>query len=314
MNTQEIGELIRELPGELTVQVLYDVLLWLVVAALVAGAVRLIRRWVERQIEDVNQRHRIRKWVGYGGFLLVVLVGLVLFLGRFGWMAAFFGILAAGAAIALQDVAKSAVGWMYMSGQPGFGPGARVDVDGVLGEVIDVGVLKTTVLEVGELVHGRQSSGRVGSIPNSKFLSENFLFSPDFSPYVWLELPFLLTYESDWALGVEILEELGYEEYEFMGSGPARGFREMERHYAFKHGPLTPIVYRHAADSGVQLTLRYLTHIRQRRGSADRVTGGMLEAVAREPDLDFAYPTQRFYRRGEESAPTAPGGGSPAGP
>lgn len=307
MNTQEIGELLRDLPSELSINVLYDVLLWLVVAALVAGAVRLIRGWVDRQVEDINDRHRIRKWVGYGGFVLVVLVGVILFLGRFGWVAAFFGILAAGAAIALQDVAKSAVGWMYISGRSGFGPGARVEVEGMLGEVIDVGVLKTTVLEVGTLVHGRQSSGRIGSIPNSRFLTENFLFSPEFSPYVWLELPFLLTYESDWALGVEVLEELGHEEYEFMGSGPARGFREMGRHFAFKHGPLTPIVYRAAADSGIQLTLRYLTHIRQRRGSADRVTRGMLEAVDREPSLDFAYPTRRIYRRGEGMPADAPG-------
>ena len=78
------------------------------------------------------------------------------------------------------------------------------------------------------------------------------------------------------------------------------GFRRLERNFAFKHGPLTPIVYVQALDSGVQLTLRFLTHIRRRRGSENRLVRAFLRSVEREPGLEIAYPTWRVYRRGEE--------------
>lgn len=310
MTPQRAAEWLSQLPDRITVVALRDFALWLLVAVVVWFLVRVVRRWVGREIKDVNRRHKVRKMVGYGGALLVVLLGVALLIGRSVHVAAIVGILGAGAAIALQDVAKSMVGWVYLSSRGGVSPGARVEIDGKVGEVIDVGVLKTTLLEVGNLVRGRQSSGRLATIPNSRFLTEGVLLSPDYSPYTWLEVAFLFTYESDWELGVRLLEELGREEHDHQLEGVEQAFQKLERRYAFKHGPLTPIVYVRTADSGVELILRFLTHIRQRRGAEDRIAREMLAAVEREEGLDFAYPTWRVYRRGEDAERPLPGGAS----
>lgn len=304
MNPRRVAEWLSSLAEGITAGVVRDLALWVILALVVAVVVRVVRRWVSREVEDVNRRHKIRKSVGYAGAGLVVLVGVGFLVGRSVHVAAVLGILGAGAAIALQDVAKSTVGWLYLSSRAGISPGARLEIDGVVGDVIDVGVLKTTILEVGNLVEGRQSSGRLATVPNSRFLSQTSLFSPDYSPFAWNEVSFLLTFESDWTRGVEVLERLGRDQHEKHVEGDVEtGFRRLERSYAFKHGPLTPIVYVVTRDSGVQLTLRYLTHIRQRRGSQDRVTRAMLEAVERDDALEFAYPTWRVYRRGEEAEP-----------
>lgn len=298
--TSAAGEWLTGLPGRFSGLALRDLLLWLGLALAVAVVVRLVRRWVDREIEDVNRRHKVRKAVGYTGVALVVLAALAMLVGHVTSLAAVLGILAAGAAVALQDTAKNAVGWLYLSTRSGLAPGARVEVEDVVGEIIDVGVMKTTVLEVGHLVEGRQSSGRLASVPNAKFLNQTTLYSPDYSPWAWHETSFLLTYESEWERGVALLEELGAELYEELEPEMMDGFHQLERHFAFKHGPLTPIVYVQALDSGVQLTLRFLTHIRRRRGSEDRLVRAFLRAVEREPELEVAYPTWRIYRRGEE--------------
>jgi small-conductance mechanosensitive channel len=300
MTPRAAAEWLAGLPGRLAGIPLRDLLLWLALAAAVALAVRLLRRWVDREIDDVNRRHKVRKAVGYAGVALVVLAGAAMLAGRATSLAAVLGILAAGAAVALQDTAKNAVGWLYLSSRSGLSPGARVEVDGVVGEVIDVGVMKTTILEVGHLVEGRQSSGRLASIPNAKFMSQAALYSPDYSPWAWHETSFLLTYESDWERGIALLEELGAELHDELEPEMLEGFRRLERSFAFKHGPLTPIVYVQALDSGVQLTLRFLTHIRRRRGSEDRLVRAVLREVERDPGLEIAYPTWRVYRRDEE--------------
>jgi len=313
VNTERVGGWLEELLAGVGPGLLYDVFFWLLAAAAVSGGVHLARRWVGRHIEDVNRRHRIRKWIGYSGAVLLVLLAGALLVGRSLHVTAILGILGAGAAIALQDTAKNAIGWVYLTGRRGLGPGARVEIDELEGEVIDVGVLKTTILEVGNRVYGRQSSGRLASVPNSRFINTPVRFFPDYSPYVWQEIQFLLTYESDWERGVRALERIGREEYGEVASGAESGFRELQRRYAFKHGPLTPIVYLEAADSGVRLTLRYLSHIRQARGSADRVGRAMLRAVESDPALEFAYPTWRLYRRGEEGGPPPETPEGPAG-
>lgn len=322
MNVERIGQAISRLGESLTALAVGQVVLWLAIAVAVFFAVRLARRLVDRHVTEVNRRHQLRKLVGYLGVFLVLVVAVALFIGKFGHLATILGLVGAGLAIALQDIGKSAAGWLYLTSRSGFGPGARVEVEGLVGEVIDVGILKTTVLEVGNLVRARQSSGRLATIPNSKFLSQNVYLSPSFSPYAWQEIPFLLTYESDWRRAVGVLEELGEREFEELEAETEHAFHQLERRYAFKYGARTPIVYLRAVDSGVELTLRILTHIRQRRGIGDRITRAFLEAVAGDPDLDFAYPTTRVYQRGEEegwglrlsgpleeAVPSAAGGG-----
>lgn len=307
MGSEQIGQWLRSL-RDAALSVGWGGLLgWLGLAALVYLLVRMVRRWVDREVEDVNRRHALRKGARYTGGFVILLAALLLVAGRVGQLATIVGLVGAGLAIALQDLGKSLAGWVFLTTRSGFGPGTRTEVDGIEGEVIDIGLLKTTVLEVGNLVHGRQSSGRLATVPNSKFLNEKSFFSPSYTPYTWQEIRFLLTYESDWRRGVELLEEFAREEDRKIDEEVDEAFRELERRYAFKMGPRTPIVYVTAEDSGIQLTLRHLTHLRERRGARDRITRSMIEAVGREPDLSFAYPTMRFYRRGEEEPSTGTG-------
>jgi hypothetical protein len=69
------------------------------------------------------------------------------------------------------------------------------------------------------------------------------------------------------------------------------------------YSKLTPIVYTSVEDCGVLLTLRYLTEPQQRRGRMEAIWEDILRAFARNDDIDFAYPTQRFYVNRTEGKP-----------
>ena len=77
--------------------------------------------------------------------------------------------------------------------------------------------------------------------------------------------------------------------------GPARRVREASSRYMIFYKNLTPKVYTSVQDSGVLLTIRYLCAPRQRRGSQEAIWEDILEAFAARTDIDFAYPTKRFY-------------------
>ncbi|MEL6249944.1 MAG: hypothetical protein AAFR15_18270, partial [Cyanobacteria bacterium J06627_15] len=71
--------------------------------------------------------------------------------------------------------------------------------------------------------------------------------------------------------------------------------RQAAKKYLIFYSKLTPIVYTSVRDSGVLLTIRYLCEPRQRRGNEQEKWEAILKAFAQEPDIHFAYPTQRFY-------------------
>lgn len=276
-------------------------LAFLAIAVLLYLLSRVARRQITIHIEDINRRHAMRKWVAYSYAFLLVVFGVALFAESLTGLGAVVALLLAGLAVALQDVLKSAVGWVYLSSRRGIEVGSRVELNGVMGDVIDVGVLKTTLLEVGgALVYGRQSTGRLVTVPNYRLLSDTVLLSAAGSPFVWQEIRITVTYESDWQRAEAILREIADEIHAEIAPSLAAGFRNLERRYAFKYGTLTPIVYVSLGASGVELTLRYLIHVRRRRGSVDRVSRRLLAAFAAENGVELAYPTYRMFRLGED--------------
>jgi len=272
---------------------------FLVLAVLLYLLSRFARRQVHAQIEDINRRHALRKWISYGYVTLLALFAVALFADALASLGAVLALTLAGVAVALQDVLKSVVGWLYISGRGGVQIGSRVEVAGVTGDVIDIGVLKTTLVEVGHLVYARQSTGRIVSVPNSRMLTEAVFTSAAENPFVWQEFQVVVTFESDWARAEAILREIGEELHTEIESHVERSPRVLERRFAFKYGTTTPIVYLSLVDYGVALTLRYLTPERRRRGTIDRVTRHVLTAFAAEPTVAIAYPTRRAFQLGE---------------
>src|SRR5690606_32503875 len=131
--------------------------------------------------------------------------------------------------VALQDVLRSVVGWFYLSGRQGVEIGSRIEVGGIVGDVIDIGALKTTMIEVGgALVFGRQSTGRLVTVPNYRMISEPVLIAPASSPFVWQEVKIAVTFDSDWRRLEVILNEIGEALYQDVAPQLEEGFRRLE--------------------------------------------------------------------------------------
>ena len=274
---------------------------------------RVVRRRIDAHIEDINQRHQLRKVVTYAFWIALVTAGVVLFAERLALadVGTILGLIAAAVTIALADVVRSLAGWVYINSRRGVEIGSRVEVDGVIGDVIDIGLLKTTLLEVGEpLVHAMQSTGRIVTVPNSVFLNQNVIASATVNPLVWHEIQILVTFESDWRRAREIIQDVAMALYEEIVPDLQAGFCNLESEYAYRLGSTAPIVYTEIADSGVMLTLRNLTPVRRRRSMTDRISAEILDRFAREPGIDFAYPTYRIYGFGSERDRGTGGAGS----
>jgi small-conductance mechanosensitive channel len=267
------------------------------------GLSRLIRRGIDSHIDEVARRHQLRKVVTYGFWIGLVGAAVILFAERLALadVGTILGLIAAAVTIALADVVRSLAGWIYISSRRGVEIGSRIQVEDLIGDVIDIGLLKTTLLEVGEpLVYAMQSTGRIVTVPNSVFLNKNVVSSATVNPLVWQEIQVLVTFESDWRRAREIIHDVATELYEEIVPDLRAGFHVLEAAYAFRLGSTAPIVYTTIADSGVMLTLRNLTPVRKRRSTVDRISTGILDRFAEEPSIEFAYPTYRVFRLGEE--------------
>lgn len=255
----------------------------------------LVLRIVWRRTEDVRVRYRWRKAssaisVGLG----ILIIGRVWFEGIQS-LATFFGLLSAGLAIALRDLVAGIAGWIFILWRRPFTVGDRIQIGTYAGDVIDIRFFKFSLLEIGNWVDADQSTGRILHVPNGMVLNDVVANYTRGFQYVWNEIPVLVTFESDWGKAKAILHRIAAKHAEHLTESAQQRLKEASRRFMIFYSVLTPTVYTSVRDSGVLLTIRYLCEPRRRRGTEQTIWEEILQEFAECDDIDFAYPTQRFY-------------------
>jgi small-conductance mechanosensitive channel len=280
-----------------------DVVLTLLVVAFLWLARRLLLRGVFRKVDDVHDRYRWRKSSGYVIFLIGVAIVARIWFQGLGSLSTVIGLMSAGVAIALKDALVNLAGWGFVVWRQPFQVGDRIQVGDVCGDVIDLRIFQFTLMEVGNWVHADQSTGRIMHVPNGRVFTDVLAnYSKGFK-YIWDEVGVLVTFESNWEEAKRTLQEIAARHAEHLSAEAERRLREASMKFMIFYSKLTPIVYTSVEDCGVLLTLRYLTEPQQRRGRMEAIWEDILRAFAENDDIDFAYPTQRFYVNRTEGKP-----------
>lgn len=129
--------------------------------------VRLLRVAATRQLQSSDARYKARKLVGFIGYLAAAVLLMGIYSDRFAQLTVAFGVAGAGIAFALQEVIASVAGWVALSFGAFYKPGDRVQLGGIKGDVIDIGVLRTTLMEVGQWIDADLYNGRIVHVANS---------------------------------------------------------------------------------------------------------------------------------------------------
>ena len=218
-------------------------------------------------------------------------------------LATFLGLLSAGLAIALREPIVNLAGWFFILLRRPFVLGDRIELKGAKGDVIDIRPFSFTLMEIGNWVQAEQSTGRIIHIPNAAIFSQAITNYTQGFEYLWEEIPVLITFESNWEKAKQLLMTILEANTLNFPPEAERQMRATAAEYYIKIGTLSPTVYTSVEDSGVLLTMRYITPTRQRRDQQQRIWEAVLRAFAQAPDIDLAYPTQRVYFNPREGKP-----------
>jgi small-conductance mechanosensitive channel len=274
---------------------------------LVAAVLFLLRRLsllvLTRRLDDPERRYLAVKTVNYllgFGFVLAL---FRIWLGGFSGLAASIGIISAGLAIALHAPLTNFAGWVFLTVRRPFTVGDRIEIGGHAGDVIDLRLFAFSLVEIGNWVDADQSTGRILHIPNGKVFQETVANSTQGFNFIWDEMPVTVTFESDWRRAKQILGEIAERHTAIRSEQAQEEVRRAASRFLIRYEHLTPIVWTSVADIGVTLTLRYLTDPRRRRGAEHAIWEDILDAFWDADDIDFAYPTMRYYDNASEGKP-----------
>lgn len=251
----------------------------IVAVLIVIVLVQFFQRSISRYVKDSDTRYRARKFVTFLGYFLAIFVVAVVYSSRLGGLTVAFGVAGAGIAFALQEVIASVAGWAAISFAGFFRPGDRVQLGGIKGDVIDVSMLRTTLMELGEWVKGDLYTGRIVRIANSFVFKEPvFNYSGDF-PFLWDEITIPVKYGSDYNVARQIFERVADEIVGDYAAQAANAWKDMVRKFLIEDATVTPMVTLVANDNWVEFTVRFVVNYKVRRGTKDRLFTRILEEV-----------------------------------
>jgi small-conductance mechanosensitive channel len=245
----------------------------------VLALVRILRGVLNRYVQEPGNLYRARKMVTFLGYFTGLVIISLIFSDRLGKMAVAFGVAGAGIAFALQEVIASLAGWVAISFGNFYNTGDRVQLGGIKGDVIDIGMLRTTMMEIGQWVNADLYNGRIVKIANSFVFKEPvFNYSGDF-PFLWDEITVPVKYGSDYRLARTIFHRVVRDitgNYSTQGKVSWAGLIQQ---YRVDPTELDPRVFLAANDNWMEFTLRYVVDYKKRRITKDLIFTRLMDEI-----------------------------------
>ncbi|MFC6463848.1 mechanosensitive ion channel family protein [Marinilactibacillus sp. GCM10026970] len=194
------------------------------------------------------------------------------------------GLAGAGITYALREVIVSFAGWFAIMFGDFFKTGDRVLLGGTKGDVVDIGLLRTTLMEMGEWVEGDQYTGRIVRVANSYiFTSPVYNYTADFK-FLWDEIHIPIRFKSDIELARKLVLEIAEKEIGTYNAKAEEDWGNMKRRYRIENASLEPQVFISFDDNWITLSLRYIVDTRKRRISRDHIFMSILERFGEYED------------------------------
>lgn len=197
------------------------------------------------------------------------------------------GLVSAGLAFALRQVIISLAAYFVILRGDTFGIGDRITLGGVRGDVVRLGFLRTTIMEMGQppsvatadpavWVNSRQYTGRLVTVTNGAIFSDPvYNYTRDF-PYLWEELTLPIGYDSDRSEVEQILLTAAHAHAVVDDDAAERSLAFMRSRYAMADASLEPAVYWRLTDNWLELSLRFLVPQRGVREIKDAMSRDIL--------------------------------------
>jgi small-conductance mechanosensitive channel len=266
---------------------------------LIASALRWLARLVTRGEEKRHLHFLSQQVVSILSSIAFVIIFVSIWLDNPARFAGSLALVTAGLTVALQKFVMSLVGYIAILRGNTFKVGDRITMGGIRGDVIALGYIRTTIMEMGEppavqaadpamWVEARQYTGRI--VTNDKIFDQPvYNFTRDF-PYLFEEIKLPVRYQADHAKAEEILREAAEHHTVSIRELSEEQLQALRRRYFLRPAEIGPKVYWRLTDNWLELTVRFIVREYGIREVKDAMSREILSRL-QEAKIDIASAT-----------------------
>ena len=242
--------------------------------------------WLKRLLNkvklDARQADTLHAVVTTG--LQIIALGLILLVifGPPSQLGTFLGLAGAGLTVALKDFIVGFLGWFVLMGRNGIRLGDWVEINGVTGEVVELGMFHTVLLETGNWTDSGHPTGRRVTFTNSFAIEGHYFNFSTSGQWLWDELTLVLASSQNPYPIVEAIqktvleataESAGQAEKEWQHAAHSRSMRALSAAPAINVKPVS---------GGVEIAVRYITRANERYQLRSRLYQAAMDLISKK--------------------------------
>ena len=224
----------------------------------------LIGRFEERLTPDRRMLRSLRFIARFGVQVVALALILLVIFGAPGQMTTLLGLAGAGLTVALKDFIVAFFGWFVLLGKNGIHVGDWVEINGIAGEVVEVGVLRTVLLETGGLSDAGHPTGRKVVFVNSFAIEGHYFNFSTSGQWLWDELQVVVPPQEDPYPVIDAIQKLAGKETAANASLAEQEWQRVAGSRALKSFSAAPAINLKPTAAGVEISVRYITRAHER--------------------------------------------------
>ncbi|HWY23203.1 MAG TPA: mechanosensitive ion channel domain-containing protein [Candidatus Acidoferrum sp.] len=251
---------------------LIEILLWILAVLLL---VYLAHRLIDQLFGGVHAENKrvetLRSVIKFAAEALGVIVILFIVFGMPSETTTILGLAGAGLTVASKDVIMAFFGWFLLMGRNGIRVGDWVEINGVGGEVVEIGLLKTVLLETGNWTDAGHPTGRRVSFVNSFAIEGHYFNFSTSGQWMWDELQLTVPADQDPYAVIDGLQKLVKNDTEANAKKAEQEWQGTTTRYHVQAFSAEPAINVRPSGSGVEVRVRYITRAYERHETRKRL-------------------------------------------
>jgi small-conductance mechanosensitive channel len=251
----------------------------LLIVIFIFGANEALQRFFSDLSPERRQLHTMRAVLLFAVQALGIILVLLVIFGLPGNLAAVIALAGAGLTVALKDFIVGFFGWFILMGKDGIRPGDWVEINGVGGEVLEVGLFHTVLLETGNWADAAHPTGRKVTFVNSFAVEGHYFNFSTSGQWLWDELQVLVPPTADPYPIAEAIQKMATAETAQNAQLAEKEWERVTPAYAKRSFTAAPSMTVRPSGEGVNVIVRYLTRANERQEVRSRLYRAAVELL-----------------------------------
>jgi small-conductance mechanosensitive channel len=228
--------------------------------------------------------HTLRGVIRFAVQALGVLLILFVLFGLPNQLSTILGLAGAGLTVALKDFILGFFGWFVLMGRNGLRVGDWVEINGVVGEVVEISLLRTVLLETGNWTDTGHPTGRKVAFVNSFAIEGHFFNFSTTGQWLWDEIDTLIPAGQNPYPVIDAIQKLIVKETQNDVLAAEQEWQRSTSRYRAQPVSAAPAISLRPTASGVEVHVRYITRAGERHAVRTRLYQALVELLHRRQD------------------------------